>query len=211
MPIAAAWIRPACGTVLWSRRTTRDIGGIDGKEVPEGSSFCLGRWIWPGSRSSPRGFDSCGDDRVEWNLPGTTTGYTITVTGDDGGPRNIFPATSSDNGVWTWAGPSPNFPEFLSFGEAETLTVTFDSAVPIDDFVFGVSSTSASTGQLTLVGGSAGLGDFDLTDSLQAFRRSGARHSRSFFGRLRHSLAQARLSAQEDPVTDRRADSQTTR
>jgi hypothetical protein len=99
-------------------------------------------------------------------VPGTGITYTISVVGDDGGPRNIFPSASSDNNVWNWTG---GFPEFLSFGEPETLTVTFSAPVPIDDFVFGVNSTSASTGQLTLTGGTGGVGDFNLTDSLQVY------------------------------------------
>jgi hypothetical protein len=99
-------------------------------------------------------------------VAGTGITYTISVVGDDGGPRNIFPSTSSDNGVWTWTG---GFPEFLSFGQAEIMTVTFSAPVPIADFVFGVESTSASTGKLTVSGGTAGVGDFNLTDSLQVY------------------------------------------
>jgi hypothetical protein len=99
-------------------------------------------------------------------VPADGVSYTIGIVGDNGGPRNIFPSASSDNNVWTWTG---GFPEFLSFGEAETLTVTFGSPVPIADFVFGVNSTSASTDQLTVSGGTAGVGDFNLTDSLQIY------------------------------------------
>jgi hypothetical protein len=139
------------------------------KKYPEAAAFALaagfGLFLVPAHASSIVVEMTTSNGTV----PGTSIGYTITAVGDDGGPRNIFPAASSDNGVWTWPGPDPNFPEFLSFGEAETLTVTFSSPVPIDDFVFGVDSTSSSTGQLTLVGGTAGLGDFDLTDSLQVY------------------------------------------
>ena len=99
-------------------------------------------------------------------VPGTGITYTFDAVGDDGGSRNIFPSASSDNDVWAWTG---GFPEFLSFGTAETLTVTFSAPVPIDDFVFGVSSTSASVGQLELSGGTAGTADFNLTDSLQVY------------------------------------------
>lgn len=99
-------------------------------------------------------------------VPGTAITYTIGVVGDDGGARNIFASASSDNNVWTWTG---GFPEFLSYGGAETLTVTFSAPVSINSFVFGVNSTSYSTGQLTLTGGTAGYGDFDLTDSLQIY------------------------------------------
>ncbi len=99
-------------------------------------------------------------------VPGTGITYTISAVGDDGGPRNIFPSASSDHNVWTWTG---GFPEFYSRGQAESMTVTFSAPVPIADFVFGVQSTSSSTGQLTLSGGTAGVGDFNLTDSLQVY------------------------------------------
>jgi hypothetical protein len=99
-------------------------------------------------------------------VPGTSITYTINAVGDDGGPRNIFPSASSDNDVWTWTG---GFPEFLSFGTSETLTVTFSAPVPVDDFVVGVNSTSASMSQLQLSGGTAGTADFNLTDSLQVY------------------------------------------
>jgi hypothetical protein len=99
-------------------------------------------------------------------VPGTSITYTIAITGDDGGPRNIFPSASSDNGVWSWTG---GFPEFLSFGMPETVTVTFSAPVPIDDIVFGINSTSASTSQLQLTGGTATTSDFNLTDSLEVY------------------------------------------
>lgn len=99
-------------------------------------------------------------------VPGTGISYIVSAVGDDGGPRNIFPSASSDNDVWTWTG---GFPEFLSFGTAETVTVTFSSPVPVDDFVVGVDSTSASVSQLKLTGGTAETEDFNLTDSLQVY------------------------------------------
>lgn len=99
-------------------------------------------------------------------VPGTGISYIVSAVGDDGGPRNIFPSASSDNNVWTWTG---GFPEFLSFGTAETVTVTFSSPVPVDDFVVGVDSTSASVSQLKLTGGTAETEDFNLTDSLQVY------------------------------------------
>ena len=102
-------------------------------------------------------------------VPGTAITYTISVVGDDGGPRNIFPSASSDNNVWTWPGPNPNFPEFLSFGQAETLTVTFSAPLPINHVVFGINSTSASSSTLGVAGGTAATGDFDLSDSLQVY------------------------------------------
>jgi hypothetical protein len=97
-------------------------------------------------------------------VPGTSIAYTISITGDDGGPRNIFPAASSDNGVWTWPEPNPNFPEFLSFGQAETLTVTFSAPLQLNHVVFGINSTSASSSMLTLNG--APTTDINLSDSL---------------------------------------------
>ena len=99
-------------------------------------------------------------------VPGTSTSYTISITGDDGGPRNIFSSASSDNNVWSWTG---GFPEFLSFGEAETLTVSFSAPIPLSDIVFGVNSTSASTDHVTLSGGNATLSDLDLSVSLQVY------------------------------------------
>lgn len=99
-------------------------------------------------------------------VPGTGITYTIAIVGDDGGPRNIFPSDSSDHGVWSWTG---GFPEFLSFGTPETVTVTFSAPVPIDDIVFGINSTSASTSQLQLTGGTAATADFNLTDSLEIY------------------------------------------
>jgi hypothetical protein len=99
-------------------------------------------------------------------VPGTSIDYAIAISGDDGGPRNIFPSASSDNGVWSWTG---GFPEFLSFGTPETLMVTFSAPVPIDDLVFGLNSTSASVSFLQLTGGTAATADFNLTDSLQVY------------------------------------------
>jgi hypothetical protein len=99
-------------------------------------------------------------------VPGTGITYTIGISGDTGGPRNIFPSTSSDNGVWSWTG---GFPEFLSFGTPETLTVTFSAPVPIDDFVLGLNSISDSTSTLTVAGGTAGTADFNLSDGLQVY------------------------------------------
>jgi hypothetical protein len=102
-------------------------------------------------------------------VPGTSITYTIGIVGDDGGPRNIFPSATSDHGVWTWPGPNPNFPEFLSFGGPETLTVTFSAPVPVSDVVLGLNSTSASTSTLTLIGGTATTSSFDLSDSLNVY------------------------------------------
>jgi len=102
-------------------------------------------------------------------VPGTATTYSISVVGDDGGPRNIFPADTSDNGVWTWPGSNPNFPEFLSFGQAETMTVTFSAPVPLSDVVFGINSTSASASTVSFAGGSATTGDVNLEDTLQIY------------------------------------------
>jgi hypothetical protein len=96
-------------------------------------------------------------------VPGTAITYTISNNG--GSPRAIFPPGSSDHNVWTWTN---SFAEFVS-GEAQTLTVTFSAPVPISAFVFGVNSTvTGSTGQLTLIGGTAGVADFNLTDSILA-------------------------------------------
>jgi hypothetical protein len=53
------------------------------------------------------------------SVPGTVVTYRISDNGD-GGPRNIFPGASSDSNVWTW---NNGFPEFLSFGNPQTLTV----------------------------------------------------------------------------------------
>ncbi len=99
-------------------------------------------------------------------VPGTGISYTISAVGDDGGPRNIFPSASSDSGVWSWTG---GFPEYLSFGTPETVTVTFSAPVPIDDIVFGINSSSASVSELQLTGGTATTSDFNLTDSLQVY------------------------------------------
>lgn len=99
-------------------------------------------------------------------VQGTSISYTISVVGDNAGPRNIFPSASSDHDVWTWKG---GFPEFYSFGQAETMTVTFSAPVPVSDVVFGVNSTSASTAHVTLSGGTATLSDINLSDSLQAY------------------------------------------
>jgi hypothetical protein len=99
-------------------------------------------------------------------VPGTSIDYAIAIAGDDGGPRNIFPSASSDNGVWSWTG---GFPEFLSFGTPETLMVTFSAPLPIDDLVLGLNSTSASASFLQLTGGTATTANFNLTDSLQVY------------------------------------------
>jgi hypothetical protein len=102
-------------------------------------------------------------------VPGTSVDYTINVVGDDGGPRNIFPSATSDNGVWSWSGPNPNFPEFLSFGQAETMTVTFSAPIPLSDVVFGISSTSASTSTVSFAGGTATTSDANLEDTLDVY------------------------------------------
>jgi hypothetical protein len=102
-------------------------------------------------------------------VPGTSVTYTINVVGDNGGPRNIFPSASSDNNVWSWSGPNPNFPEFLSFGQAETMTVTFSAPIPLSDVVFGINSTSASTSTVSITGGTATPGNVNLHDSLQVY------------------------------------------
>ena len=102
-------------------------------------------------------------------VPGTSITYTIDISGDDGGPRNMFNSATSDNGVWQWQGPNPNFPEFLSFGEAETLTVTFSAPLPLSHLVLGVNSTSASTSTLSVSGGTGTTSSFNLSDSLQIY------------------------------------------
>lgn len=102
-------------------------------------------------------------------VPGTGISYTIGIVGDNAGPRNIFPAASSDHDVWTWPGSNPNFPEFYSFGQAETLTVSFSAPVPLRDVVFGLNSTSASTSLVSLAGGTATLSDINLSDSIEAY------------------------------------------
>jgi hypothetical protein len=99
-------------------------------------------------------------------VPGTGIGYTISIAGDDGGPRNIFPGATSDNGTWYWQN---GFPEFLSFGQAENLLVTFSVPVPVSDIVLGLNSTSASSSSLTVSGGTATTADFNLTDSLNVY------------------------------------------
>jgi hypothetical protein len=99
-------------------------------------------------------------------VPGTGISYTIGITGDDGSPRTIFPGDSSDNGTWYWVN---GFPEFLSFGTAETLTVSFSAPVPISDIVLGINSTSASSSSFAVAGGTAATSNFNLTDSLQIY------------------------------------------
>ncbi len=99
-------------------------------------------------------------------VPGTSIAYTIGITGDNGGPRNIFPGATSDNGTWHWQN---GFPEFLSFGQAEELTVTFNAPVPVSDVVLGLNSTSASTSALTVGGGTASTLAFNLTDGLAVY------------------------------------------
>jgi hypothetical protein len=103
-------------------------------------------------------------------VPGTGITYTITDNGD-GGPRNIFPGATSDNGVWTW---NNGFPEFLSFGNPQTLTVTFSAPVGISHLVLGLNSTSSSTSTLVVGGGTAGTADFNVTDSLNVYTGSSA-------------------------------------
>ena len=107
-----------------------------------------------------------GNDHHKRDGTGNVNLYTISVVGDNAGPRNIFASASSDHDVWTWKG---GFPEFYSFGQAETMTVTFSAPVPVSDVVFGVNSTSASTAHVTLSGGTATLSDINLSDSLQAY------------------------------------------
>ena len=91
-------------------------------------------------------------------VPGTGISYTIGIARDDGGPRNIFPADTSDNGTWYWQN---GFPEFLSFGTAETLTVSFSAPVPISDIVLGLNSTSASSSSFAVAGGTAATSNFE--------------------------------------------------
>lgn len=98
-------------------------------------------------------------------VPGTGISYTLTDNGN-GGARNIFPAASSDNGTWSW---NNGLPEYLSFGSAQTLIVTFNAPISIDHMVLGINSTSSSTSQLALSGGTATTADFNLTDGLQVY------------------------------------------
>jgi len=95
-------------------------------------------------------------------VPGTTTTYTITDNGN-GGARNIFPSAQSANGTWSWTN---GFPEFLSYGPAQTLTVTFSAPVPVSDIVFGLNSTSWSTSTVSVSGGTASTSNFNMTDGL---------------------------------------------
>jgi len=102
-------------------------------------------------------------------VPGTSVSYTISISGDDGGPRNIFPSASSDNNVWTWPGPNPNFPEFLSFGQGELLVVQLSAPLSIDHLVFGMNSISATSSIVNVLVGAATTSDLNLTDSLQVY------------------------------------------
>ena len=97
-------------------------------------------------------------------VSGTLINYTINNVG--GSTRSVFFPASSDNALWSWAS---NFPEFVAIGNAQTLTVTFDAPLSIDRLVFGVLSISGATAQVTASGGTAGVSDFDRTDSLQVF------------------------------------------
>ena len=97
-------------------------------------------------------------------VPGTFINYTISNIG--GSARSIFFPASSDNALWSW---TSNFPEFVAIGNAQTLTVTFDAPLSIDRLVFGVLSISGATAQVSASGGTAGVFDFDRTDSLQVY------------------------------------------
>ncbi len=89
------------------------------------------------------------------------SGVSYTISDPNGTVRIIFPgAGSSTNNVWAWNSSISEYE--TSF--AQTVTVTFASPVPISDIVFGVSSTSFTTGQVTLTG-SATLADLDLQDT----------------------------------------------
>ncbi len=102
-------------------------------------------------------------------VPGTAISYIITSNAP-GGPRDVFTGASSDNGNWTWLG---GFPEFLSYGAPQTMTVTFSAAVPLSDIVIGVNSISNSITQLTLGGGTGIFADINLVDGLAAINAGG--------------------------------------
>ncbi len=89
------------------------------------------------------------------------SGVSYTISDPNGTVRVVFPGSgTSKNDVWAWNSSISEYE--TSF--AQTVTVTFASPVPISDIVFGVSSTSFTTGQVTLTG-SATLADLDLQDS----------------------------------------------
>jgi hypothetical protein len=88
------------------------------------------------------------------------SGVSYTVSDPNGIVRIIFSGSgSSTNGVWAWNNSISEFETAF----AQTLTITFASPVPISDLVFGVSSTSFTTGQITLTG-SATFADLDVKD-----------------------------------------------
>ena len=96
-------------------------------------------------------------------VPGTGITYTISNTG--GTPRNIFPAGTSDQNLWSWT----SFPEFLAAGTPISLAVTFSAPIPANRLVWGANSvTPPSTTRFTPSGGTASAADFNLTDGISA-------------------------------------------
>ena len=101
-------------------------------------------------------------------VPGTSITYTISNTG--GTPRNIFPAGTSDQGLWSWT----SFPEFLALGTPISLAVTFSAPIPANRLIWGANSvTPPSTTKFTPSGGTATAANFNLTDGISAVRATG--------------------------------------